>query len=223
MPWKLAGGAYETAAASGLLSSSRMSAESFDSGSVFSRARPVLTFSPVPPQRAQSPRGRDAPPTQSAVSLHEAARGNELPVIARIVRRPSALEAASPLLSLLRRAQSGVRRSGVGTMVITGLALATLGTIASFGMRSLAEPSSVASAAVFDAKGTERVLSRGALAPRTEQASPKIATSTPAPTRAPVAPSAPPHATTRPAAHASLAPLVKPGKPSRATVVYARR
>ena len=191
----------------------------------------MLTFgSEVPTPRKPALEGRDVALVAASASAQTRGRGKELPVIPRIVRRQSAFDAASPLLAMLGSVQSAIRRSGVGTMVVTGLALATVGTIASFGMRSLAEQSSVGTTAavtVFDAKGTERVLARGALVPRTEQAPPKVVAIAPAPHVA-VVPShpvvTPSHVTSRPAAaHASLAPLVKPVKASHATVAYARR
>jgi hypothetical protein len=185
----------------------------------------VLTFAThVPAERVPS-LVHELSPTPSRVSLHEATRARELPVIPRIVRRQSVLDAASPLLALLVRAPGAVRRSGAGTMLVAGLALATLGTIAGLGVRSLSDSSSVAwsgGASVFDASVSERLLSRGPLAPRTERpTAPRIAPAveTP-PAHAIVAPSRPP---ARAGAHAALAPLVKPVTPSRAPVVYARR
>jgi hypothetical protein len=110
------------------------------------------------------------------MSLHEGSSGRRgaLPVIARIVREPAAdhgrvRRTGVALAGLLRR-------TGAGTLVIGALGLATLGSIAGLGMRSLSDGASLASAApdepthVVDATATERLLARAPLAARVDRA-----------------------------------------------------
>jgi hypothetical protein len=157
-----------------------MSGEHFDSGAVLSRARPVLTFASVVDGEASmasavSTRPRVDTPTPSGISLaevHRHKRPATLPVISRIVRRTSVRDLfwGEPL----GRVSGLLRRSGVGTLVVGALGLATLGVIAGLGMRSLSdEATNAVSAAgvqpVYDAVATERLLARAPLAPRMDQ------------------------------------------------------
>jgi len=158
-----------------------MSGEQFDSGAVLARARPVLTFATAVRREASlateappSVRRRVDTPTPGGMSLHEGSgRRGALPVIARIVREPAAergrlLRAGAAVASVLRR-------TGAGTLVVGALGLATLGSIAGLGMRSLSDGASLASAApdapthAVDATATERLLARAPLAARVDR------------------------------------------------------
>jgi hypothetical protein len=186
-----------------------------DSGAVLSRARPVLTFATIVPDEGPLESGALEPtPTPSPVSLHTGSR-IALPVIPRIVRRQSALDVASPLLSWLAGAPGLLRRNGVGTMVVAGLVIGTLGAIAGLGVWSLPSFVSARPSSVVDATGTEPLLARDPLAPRIEQNAPARPPSTTV-----VTPSPPPP---RAAPHAALRPLVKPSPRSQTLTVVARR
>ena len=201
-----------------------------DSGAVLSRARPVLTFATHVPQDEEDARDAGAlepTPTPSAVLLSPATRVTQLPVIARIVRRRTALDAASPLLSWLARAPGLVRRSGAGTMVVAGLVIGTLGAIAGHGLWSLPSFVSPGASSTPDATGSEPLLARDPLAPRIEHVGPprieparSVARGTPAAATRNAAPFPAPGP--RPATHAELRPLVKPPR-SHMAPALARR
>jgi hypothetical protein len=96
-----------------------------------------------------------------------------LPVIPRIVRRPSVRERlwGEPLT----RVAGLLRRSGVGTLIVGALGLATLGSIAGLGMRSLSDEATIAvssagTSSSYDAVATERLLARSTLSPRMDHA-----------------------------------------------------
>jgi hypothetical protein len=201
-----------------------MSGEQFDSGAVLTRARPVLTFATA--VRREASLATEAPPnvrrrldtpTPSGVSLHEgSARRGALPVIPRIVRE-SATE-RGPLVRAGAAVADVLRRTGAGTLVVAALGLATLGSIAGLGMRSLSDGASLASAApdapthAVDATATERLLARAPLATRVDRGglTPPIDPfePTPAPLAAAAAPApapSPAHAPT-PARASSHAP-----------------
>jgi hypothetical protein len=190
-----------------------------DSGAVLSRARPVLTFATLVPEESLLDAGALEPrPSPSPVSLQAASRSAQLPVIPRIVRRQSALDVASPVLSWLAGAPGLVRRSGAGTMLIAGLVIGTLGVIAGLGVWSLPSFVSARASSAVDATGTEPLLARDPLAPRIEQSAP---VRPPATTVTVVA--TPYRAAPRPTPHAALRPLVKPSPRSQTLAIVARR
>ena len=180
----------------------------------------MLTFATfatlVPEESALDALPLDPTPTPSPVSLSAGPKVAQLPVIPRIVRRQSALDFASPVLSWLVRAPRLVHQSGAATMIIAGLVIGTLGAIACLGLWSLPSFVSARASSAADATGNEPLLARDPLAPRIEQL---------APTRPPavsaVARNSPPPS--RPAPHAALHPLVKPSPRSQTLGVVARR
>lgn len=165
-----------------------MVGERFDSGGVLSRARPVLTFATVVRGEtlpSVNPRGGTPIPVPMSWSGPPLPRRNDLPVLPRIVRRTATEQLLEPFACALR----AVRRGG-GTLLFGALGLATLGTIATLGLRSLPdEPTPVVSGAAhaFDATATERLLARAPQALRVEWAAPLLPAATPAPRVAAVA------------------------------------
>jgi hypothetical protein len=155
-----------------------MSAELFDSGGVLERPSPVITFSTEarvtrPPTGA--PRGRVDTPTPLPVTRSNLEPQRSLPVIPQIVRRtivdgdPVLLRAAARAAGVAHAA----RKSVLGSMAIVGILLAALGASAGVALRSLSDPSQVASspaAHVSDAIATEAPLVRAAAPARVESA-----------------------------------------------------
>jgi hypothetical protein len=157
-----------------------MRADTIGSGGVLARSTPVLTFSPGVREQPES----FPPPLPSraqvtpATPLLRPLRSN-LPIIPRIVRRPS-LDVAGIVGPLARAAQTSSGRT-VGKLLAIAIALAALGMFAGLNMRSLTEeprelrdtrvPAMTTQAAVgraSDATASERVQARGTLAPRKE-------------------------------------------------------
>jgi hypothetical protein len=154
-----------------------MAGERFDSGGVLSRARPVLTFATIVPGEAPpsaSLRTSTPIPVLMSWSGPELPRHNVLPVIPRIVRRTRIEQFLEPIA----RAARTLRRGG-GMLLFGALGLATLGTIAGLGVRSLPDdmPTPVVSGAahVFDATATERLLARAPVALRVDRTIPPAA------------------------------------------------
>jgi hypothetical protein len=151
-----------------------MSGERFDSGGVLARARPVLTFATVvgaePPPSGSS--RTDSPvPVPLSWSGPQLPRRSELPVISRIVRR-TPIEHRR-FVGPIARAAFMVKRAGLGTLLFAALGLATLGTIAGLGMRSLPEEaltpaSNIPVAHAFAPMASERLLARAPLALRVD-------------------------------------------------------
>jgi hypothetical protein len=152
-----------------------MSVQPFGSGGVLSRAQPVLTFAAS--LRALTtetlPAPSEARVRSEATGPREGTRSSELPIVARIVRRTTAMERAqlfAPRAFFLGPAflvwvRALLRRSGLGPLIVGLLALATLGAIAGLGVRSLSDdgttsvpPSRVERS--IDSNEIERLLTR---------------------------------------------------------------
>jgi hypothetical protein len=192
-----------------------MNAE-FDSGAVLTRARPVLTFTSVDAPKATRPmRPRAETPTPPGVTVSDMAvtrakpakGASGLPVIPRIVRRTTITD--SKVLKPIVRAATIAKRAGIGSLVVAALGLATLGSIAGLGMRSLSDEATTAPAAaspatgmvhVADATASERLLARAPLPVRVDHVAPPVDRVTPPvhvdPPR--LAHAAPPHPKTAP-------------------------
>jgi hypothetical protein len=192
-----------------------MVGERFDSGGVLERARPILTFATIVPGDAPAPGGPAR--VRDAVSLSwsspERPPHVTLPVLPRIVRRTRLERLLEPFDRAARLA-----RRGAGVLLFGALGLATLGTIAGLGLRSLPEdtPSLASTPAdhVFAAVATERLLARAPKPVRVER------TILPLPTP-PVAAPSPAARVTSPPAAASVAVRTHPA-PTHANLMAAR-
>jgi hypothetical protein len=200
-----------------------MSGERFDSGGVLSRAAPVLTFSTLASVEEAEPVRSRADTTPPPVSWNDVQppRRSSLPVIPRIVRRTRIEQHA--VLGPIVRGAVVVRRVGLGTLLFAGLGLATLGSIAGLGMRSLSDEPTIAAMPAdppaFEATAAERLLARAPLALHVEHVVPvQRADTLPAQT-APRAPAVAPRAT--PAPSRSL-PLAHAKKHASSTAVARR-
>jgi hypothetical protein len=180
--------------------------QQFDSGSVLSRARPVLTFATgmgheVPPSVAQHLDAPGLPPLRAPESPSAALRA-QLPVIPRIVRKTMLDDHL--VFGPIARGATAVKRTGPGTMLFTALGVATLGAIFFFGVRTV-RVSDVGEARTFDATAIEPILARSTPTTRLEQTLPAAQVQRPA--TAAVAPSVrsspPPAHTVFAAAHAA--------------------
>jgi len=109
-------------------------------------------------------------------SQPELARRNDLPVIARIVRRTPIEQLLEPIVG----AALAVRRAS-GMLLFATLGLATLGAIAGLGLRSVPDeaetPAASGASHGFDATATERLLARAPLPLRVDRTIPPPAPS----------------------------------------------
>jgi len=201
-----------------------MSGEPFDTGAVFERATPVLSF---PPElgRVRSPGGaRPMPvrrrldtPTPGPVTTSRSAQRAALPVVPRIVRR-TFVDGDRALLRPLGRAALVARESSTGGILLMALALAAFGALAGTGMRSLGLGRDVGTTVAAragdvdaDATGIERVLVRVPPPPRVERAEEARAEAPAAqPTSTPVAAAPRPHAAKGASPHAAARPAAAP-------------
>jgi hypothetical protein len=192
-----------------------MVGERFDSGGVLERARPILTFATIVPGDAPAP-GTPASvrdPVSLSWSSPELPPRVQLPVLPRIVRRTWLEQLLEPFDRAARLA-----RRGAGLLLFGALGLATLGTIAGLGLRSLPEDAPTLASTPADhvlaAVATERLLARAPQPVRVER------TILPLPTPPPATPS-PAARVTSPAAPVYVAVRTHPA-PTHANLTAAR-